>query len=243
VPWRETLYEGPATVQISVVDAALVLQIAQEDTGPCLDLVPFLSDILSDPSILKTGVGIDQDMMELMKWPAENHSNGSVLWQDMVGRLDLGGIGGRPGTTQSLKTLGEIFCGVDLVKDKRLARSNWARAPRISMRQIAYAARDAWVASAVLEELARRDPRQFSTPALVERVLKEEISIHMLLERAAARKVTKGKLQSLLGVGDDRIDRKSLPKDQLEVLLDLEQEFRELAPPRPLVFDLGPLGL
>ena len=154
------MYEGPATVQISVVDAALVLQIAQEASGPHLDTIPFLSEVLADSSILKVGVGLDQDMIELIRWPKDHE--GSVLWTDeIVGRLDIGGIGGRYGSTMSLKSLARTICGVDLPKDKRLSFSNWAQSPRLSSQQIAYAASDAWVSAVVLEEVSQRDPEQF----------------------------------------------------------------------------------
>jgi len=217
----------------------MVVQIAQEDTGPCLEILSFLQNFLSDPSILKAGVGIDQDMVELIRWPED----GSVVWKDVVGRLDIGGIGGRPGATQSLKTLASTICGVNLVKDKKLSRSNWARLPGISTRQIAYAARDAWVAAAVVNELARRDPRQFSTSALWNRILEHELPIQMLEEKAAARKAAKLQLQSVLGNGKDRIERKDLSQDQLSVVQELDERIKELAPPQPIHFDVGALGL
>lgn len=222
----------------------MVLQIAQEDTGPCADLFPFLSGILSDSSIIKAGVGIDQDMIELVRWPAEDRNNGGdVVWEDIVGRLDIGGIGGKHGSTQSLKTLAGFICGVELVKNKRLTRSNWARTPRISKRQIAYAARDAWAAVAVIEELRRRDPKQFSSEALLDFLREKEPSIYELDEMAAERKEARKRLRSILFVDEQKIDRRDLSAEQLERVQELEQKIKDLAPPLPRLFNLGPLGL
>lgn len=247
LPWRKALYEGPATVQISMVDAALVLQIAQEGSGPYLDTIPFMNDILGDSDILKVGVGLDQDMLELIRWQGEEDggeqdNEGSVVWKDeIVGRFDIGGIGGRYGATMSLKSLAKTVCGVDLPKEKKLSFSNWAQSPRLSSRQLAYAARDAWVSAAVLEELSLRDPIQFSTKTLLERVQKEEHSIHDLNETAMARKKAKTELQSILGKKNERVDRKDLTIEQLTTLVELEQIIKELAPPHPIIFDMEAL--
>jgi hypothetical protein len=246
-PWKKAIYEGPATVQISVIDAALVLQIAQDSYGAHLETIPFLSDVLGDSSILKVGVGLDQDMIELIRWPEQTKKNEGRtidLWEDeIVGRLDIGGIGAKYGRTMSLKSLAMTVCGVDLPKDKRLSRSNWAQSPRLSSKQIAYAARDAWVSAAVLAELSQRDPEQFSTEALLKRVGTLEKSIHELDEKAKARREAKIKLLAIIGKKDERINRKDLTSEQLENVVELEQIIKDLAPPHPILFDVEDLGL
>mmetsp|Transcript_17608 Transcript_17608/g.40418 ORF Transcript_17608/g.40418 Transcript_17608/m.40418 type:complete len:423 (+) Transcript_17608:261-1529(+) len=76
LPWREDKYRadtyfGPATIQLSTVSEALVLQIAQDGHGPIYDqtgLPDFIHDVLSDDTILKSGLGIDDDMVELYRW-------------------------------------------------------------------------------------------------------------------------------------------------------------------------------
>ena len=250
LPWRkESTYHGPSTVQLAVVDAALVLQIAREDTGPYWENLPFLRDILSDPSILKVGVGLDQDMLDLIRWPHDDTENEdqdeqdrSFRWGPVVGRLDIGGIGGTTsGTTKSLKSLANDICGVELVKSRRLAISNWATAHPLHLtnEQIAYAARDAWVAAAVLHELARRDPDQFSTNVLVARVLKDELPIQVLNTMTLARKEAKIKWKKLVTDADgNKVDRAQLTDEQRQVVAELEGTMRDLAPPRPYLFDI-----
>ena len=251
LPWRKkSTYHGPATVQLAVVDAAMVLQIAREDTGPYWENLPFLRDILSDPSILKVGVGLDQDMLDLIRWPHDNaekddqeEHGGTFSWGAVVGRLDIGGIGGMCGTTKSLKSLAKDVCGVELVKSRKLAMSNWAAAnpPQLTNEQIAYAARDAWVAAAVLHELARRDPDQFSTDVLAARVLNEELPIQVLNTNALARKEAKIKWKKLLTDKDGtKIDRKQLTHEQRKVVSELEDIMKDLAPPQPFLFEIDP---
>ncbi len=218
-----------------MTEAALVLQIAQEGFGPNMGLIPLLSDVLSDKSILKAGVGLDQDLGELFRWPNDDGGN-------MVGRFDLGGIGGSYSSTTSLKNLAKTICGVELPKSRRLATSNWAQSPQLSNEQIAYAARDAWVAAAVLEELSARDKKEFSCENLLQRVLAIELPIDTLVEKAQARKEARAKLQSMLSDGNELLDRKDLTREQLSSVREVEQVIRDLKPPHPLVFDIKPLG-
>jgi len=242
LPWRKTMYSGPSTVQLSVVDAALVLQIAREDIGPYWENLPFLSDILSNPSILKVGVGLDQDILDLIRWPhGKEGQDPKAIWGPVVGRLDIGGIGASYGYTKSLKLLAQDICGVELEKSRKIAMSNWAASspPQLSDKQIAYAARDAWASAAIIHELARRDPDQFSTEVLMTRVLEGEMPIELLNTNSLARKEAKTKLKMILTDKDgNKVDRKSLSIDQLEDASKLEAIMKKLAPPKPFLFEL-----
>ena len=212
------------------MDASLVLQIAQEDGGAVADTMPLLRDILEDKNILKAGVGVDQDMLELFRWePLE--------LQDVSARMDIGGIGGGHGRTASLKSLANKVLGVDLPKSKKLAMSNWGKAP-LDKQQIAYAARDAWASAAVLHELAALDPTTYSTEALLDLILPDECTVNSLDCRAAARKKVKTKLLDILEKDGEKIDRRTLSEAQNSQVAELEKEFKSLAPPKPVIFDI-----
>lgn len=161
LPWRRnTKYIGPSTVQLSTVDATMVLEIANEIEGGHPDSLLPLKGILADASILKAGVGIDDDMLELHRWDDD-------VAEEVFGRFDIGGIGSSKGRSASLKTLAKVILGLELPKSKKIAMSNWAKAP-LSKTQIQYAARDAWVAAAVMDELCRLDPSLFATMSVLE---------------------------------------------------------------------------
>jgi hypothetical protein len=232
---------GPATVQISVVDACLILQIANEDVGPLPDTMPFLQEFLADSTILKAGVGLDQDMLELYRWEQT-----SMIFENAHSRLDIGGIGGSKnnGNSASLKTVAQLVLGVTLQKSKKISMSNWAKAP-LSDDQISYAARDAWASAAVLSELAARDPsgETYSTASLLKLVLAKETPMDELDARAVARKEVKTKLLDIIKKGDEKVNRNDLSEEQLAEVEQLEKEMKELAPPRPFVFNVEPLGL
>jgi ribonuclease D len=228
-------YAGPATVQISVLEASLVLQIAQEDAADYT--MPVLHDFLADATILKAGGGVDQDMLELFRWKP------SPYLDDISGRMDIGGIGGSNGRTSSLKNLAKAVLDVDLLKSKKLAMSDWGKAP-LTDAQIAYAARDAWASAAILHELAARDPNTYSTESLRDTNNTEECSMDQLDARAVARKEAKTKYNDIIRNEDgEKVDRKDLSSEQLVEMEQLEKEMKELAPPRPVIFDVGPLGI
>jgi hypothetical protein len=46
-----------------------------------------------------------------------------------------------------------------------------------------------------------------------------------------------------MGSGDEKVNRKDLSEEKLKEVEQLEQEMKELAPPRPTIFNVGPLGL
>jgi hypothetical protein len=200
VPWREkgNQYTGPATVQLSVFDAALVLQIAQEGYGPYEGTVQFLQSIFSSPSLIFAGVGIDEDLIELHRWnehifadlpPPSSSSSSSMTTTALPRRVDLGGMGGpvddgsnknnsnsKPTGTVGLQRLTRgVLGGLELEKSKRIARSPWADAP-LTGRQLEYAARDAWAAVAIVHRLRHLDPTTFSPGALMDILADEDVA-------------------------------------------------------------------
>lgn len=220
----------------------MVLQIADIYSGAREESLSFLSEIIEDETILKAGVGLDQDMLELYRW--EPALAKPEIFSSMKGRLDMGGIGGERGTTVSLKKLADMVCGVELIKNKKLSISEWADAP-LTNEQIAYAARDAWASAAVMHELQLRDPTTYSIERLLQQVLEEEIDIQELDARASARREAELEVQDIMGVGtkEGKRSRRSLHRIELARVKALEQRMKELAPPKPFLFDLNPLGL
>jgi len=232
-PWVKVKFQGPATVQLAVADAALVVQLVDSMGNPTDDTVPILQTVLSDESIVKAGVGIDQDMLELYRdWGCSG---------DFRGRFDMGGIGGKNGRTVSLKALTKAVVGVEMEKSKKIAVSDWGKVP-LSKTQIAYCARDAWAAAAIMTKLGETDPEAFSTLALIH-LLEDEVNMAELDKRASERKVAKTRYHEIVGKGDDKISMKDLPEDLREEAGQLTETMRKLAPPSTIVFDVGHLGI
>lgn len=247
LPWRkDTLYIGPATIQLAVHDAALVIHIAQDDYddndggGPLLyDMLTFAHSILDDDSLLLAGVGMDQDLVELYRW--EGNQDGKLVPERPL-RIDLGGIGATTGNAVGLRRLAASVLNVDIPKSRQLARSPWASAP-LSNKEIAYAARDAWTAVAVLHRLNELDPERFAPDVLCEAIrnLDEEteragkvVSIADMSEQMALRKKLRDEWKFLLEqkkVGE-------LSEAGLEEMEVLEKRIRDLAPIKPLVFEV-----
>lgn len=113
-------------LQLASADAVYLFQ---------LRLIPFadrLQAILADPRIIKAGVAVRDDILELQK----------VAPFTAAGFVDLGDIARSQGIeTNGLRNMTANFLGFRLSKTAQ--RSNWAN-PELSQRQILYAAADAW---------------------------------------------------------------------------------------------------
>ena len=219
-----------------------MLHLVNDDGSCSKNAVPFLQSVLGNQNVVKAGVGIDQDMIELFRhWdPSVTPQQNTIT--DIRGRFDIGGIGGKNGETLSLKRLANGILGVELPKSRKIAISNWGKIP-LSDQQIAYAARDAWIAAAVMHEMARLDEATFSTEAISNLVLPNEVPIVELDKRATARKVVKLQYLEIMGRGDTRVSKNDLSEERLEKVIELEAEMKDLAPPRPPLFDIDNLGL
>eukprot|EP00531_Pseudo-nitzschia_arenysensis_P002357 CAMPEP_0116153986 /NCGR_PEP_ID=MMETSP0329-20121206/21540_1 /TAXON_ID=697910 /ORGANISM="Pseudo-nitzschia arenysensis, Strain B593" /LENGTH=306 /DNA_ID=CAMNT_0003650937 /DNA_START=36 /DNA_END=953 /DNA_ORIENTATION=- len=190
LPWLEHLtidrsYFGPATLQLSTSKSALVLQVSQDGVGPIHEggLPRFLHTVLENPNIIPVGVGIDDDLVELYRWCLEHGDDcAGPAWGSKSGpvamRFDIGGIGSdKVGSTKGLARLvaGLVagVLGVVLPKSKKLARTHWSREPPLAKREVAYAARDAWAAAAILDKLQTIDPERFD-PSTIQKQLQEQ---------------------------------------------------------------------
>ncbi len=117
----------PSLIQIASSDEVFIFQLNHlELTGP-------LVTVLADPSIIKTGVGLDYDISELKKL-SDFEENGFV---------DLGILAKKIGIkNHGLRGLAAVLLGFRISKGAQT--SNWAK-KNLAPHQIQYAATDAWV--------------------------------------------------------------------------------------------------
>lgn len=125
--FQRGLLNAPALAQLATANAVHLIQLADYPFGP------ELAAILANPLQVKTGVAIRDDMVALAKLhPFEP-----------AGLVDLGQAAkdcGMP--NHGLRTLAASLFGQRISKGPQC--SNW-NARRLSPRQIAYAATDAWI--------------------------------------------------------------------------------------------------
>jgi RNA polymerase sigma factor for flagellar operon FliA len=121
---------GPHLVQLATDDAAYLFQIGASPS------VEVLRAVLESPTILKVGFGLSDDVRRLR----------SKLGIELNNVLDLS-TALRRGERNTLgaKTAVARFFGQRLQKSKKITTTNWAL-PRLSEKQILYAADDAHVA-------------------------------------------------------------------------------------------------
>ena len=137
-----------AVLQLGVETSCLVLHIYHMTEMP-----ESLESILRDENILKIGSGIDKDASKLTR-ERGLVCKGLVDTQHMATSLGLQKIG--------LKALAEQFLGIKL--DKGVALTNWENFP-LHLRQIEYAALDAWVGLKVYQEMKsqKKSPMDINT--------------------------------------------------------------------------------
>ena len=125
---------GPHLVQLATDHAAYLFQIGAAPT-PAL-LMGVLKPVLESATILKVGFGLSDDVKRLR----------DKLGIDLHNVLDLS-LALRKGERNTLgaKTAVAKFFGQKLQKSKKITTTNWAM-PRLSEKQILYAADDAHVA-------------------------------------------------------------------------------------------------
>lgn len=252
-PWfpeRKGLKAGPACLQLSTLDSCLIVHLAHccKDDDSANVVPRLLLHVLNDRQIIKAGVGIDDDALELYRWSNKNDNNHNGCGWQVTSRLDLCAVaGGTSYQRMGLRQVTSTVVNVDLPKSKKLTMSNWNQTP-LSSAQVAYAARDAWAAAAVVDVLQQRRNDVFGVDALLNSVLREEGNLAEMDQRARARRKVKMEfkaieeeekelyLQGVKMLPEKRKDTKRR-KDQLLARMS------ELRPDPPPVFDLTDLGL
>ena len=121
---------GPHLVQLATDECAYLFQIG------AMPAVEVLKAVLESAAILKVGFGLSDDLKRLR----------AKLGIDTINVLDLStALRKNERNTLGAKTAVARFFGQKLQKSKKITTTNWAL-PRLSEKQILYAADDAHVA-------------------------------------------------------------------------------------------------
>ena len=121
---------GPHLVQLSTDDTAWLFQIG---ASPAIEV---LRAVLEAPNILKVGFGLGDDIRRLRS-KLGIETNNVLDLSTALRRGERNALGARTAVAR--------FFGQRLQKSKRITTTNWAQ-PRLSEKQILYAADDAHVA-------------------------------------------------------------------------------------------------
>lgn len=189
-PWIKSLSglrRGPCTVQLSTPFAALVIQLTEWHSNGVCAVPPSLEKLLNDPAILKVGIDIDNDMLELYQY-----SGGKI---DAKSRFDLGGVGSGPNRGRiGLKTLVRAVMGVEIIKTRKLSISNWSKVP-LSTAQLDYCARDAWAGAAIFKEISKISD---VLDTVLEWIPSRERPMRDMHDRATQRKLARVKIAEIV---------------------------------------------
>lgn len=136
---RPTFKKGrinsPSLIQLAGERAVYLVQLAWLPFGAPI------AELLADPAVVKTGVGINDDMAAL----------GKLHSFEAAGCIDLGIMAKNNHIpNQGLRTLAASLFGWRISKGSQC--SNWSNR-NLSPRQIAYAATDAWVGRLIFLKL------------------------------------------------------------------------------------------
>lgn len=136
--FRKGGINNPALAQVACSDIVYLIQLMQ--TGLTDDFIA----LLEDPTILKAGVAIGDDMRLL----------GNIAPFNPGGIVDLGVEARRRGlATQGLRTLAANFLSARISKGAQC--SNWEQ-KKLSTQQVIYAATDAWASREIFLHMNAR---------------------------------------------------------------------------------------
>jgi ribonuclease D len=128
---KPTFHKGqhhlPCLVQIATASVVYLFQLKR------MEFSGTLVEVLENPALIKAGIGLADDLKDLQKvFPFEPQNI-----------IDLSLVAQRQGIKQSsVRSLAGQLLGFRVTKGSSI--SNWA-SPRLTPKQIAYAATDAWV--------------------------------------------------------------------------------------------------
>jgi len=224
-PWiKSKLAPGPATIQLSTSKSSIVIHLSY-----CPEIPSALRDLMYDKNIIKVGVGIDEDMLELYR----------TFGDRLQGRcrFDIAGIGSEEGRMIGLKSLLMNIVGVELKKPKRVTTSNWSSLP-LSEQQLHYSARDAWAAVAIMDKLRQRRADVFGSKGSIFSLLRSERSLHDIDKRARMRKEAKNVWKSqLYKIRKKQKENSTLDEELLKDHEDLKTLLRLLRPDGMIIID------
>ncbi len=134
---------GPHLVQLATDEVAYLFQIGPDSH------IDVLKPVLESTAILKVGFGLQDDVKRMR----------AKLGIEMVHVLDLSTALRKKGERNTLgaKTAVARFFGRKMQKSKKITTTNWAM-PRLSEKQILYAADDAHVALKIYRHWRRLAP-------------------------------------------------------------------------------------
>jgi ribonuclease D len=125
--FRKGEVHPPSLAQVATARAVYLFPLKHPEAFPAL------TELLSVPRIVKSGVALADDLRALRTLFPFTEKN----------IVDLGNLARRAGLAQTgVRNLAALFLGFRIAKGART--SNWA-APRLTEAQITYAATDAWV--------------------------------------------------------------------------------------------------
>lgn len=128
MPERTSLPDGPATLQLSTPTSCIIIQLSRCGDGSALYAPEIVRRVINNPKIIKVGVGIDDDALELYRWSKKRFESApgksvdehqqSQLWE-MTSRFDIGCILGVPNNKRSgIRELAQKILGVEINKSK-----------------------------------------------------------------------------------------------------------------------------
>ncbi|KAL3826318.1 hypothetical protein ACHAXA_003642 [Cyclostephanos tholiformis] len=251
MPERASLPDGPATIQLSTTTSCIIIQLSRCGDGSALYGPEILRQVINNPKIIKVGVGIDDDALELYRWSKsslenapgrsvrENQQQSSQLWE-MTSRFDIGCIL-QKNKRSGIRELAQKILGAEINKSKILSMSNWGTR-HLTLDQISYAARDAWVSAAVVERLQMGNNIVFRAKSLMNMdFMKSQRSMDDIDARAKARKAAKLDLKEILEGQMKKTEGKGADEEErIRTLHNLLEFYR---PEQPPAFDKDILKL
>lgn len=255
LPWRKPtnweFIDRPATVQLSTPYASIVVHLTKRpDRYRARSVLSPLIAMLSDETILKVGVGINEDMLELYRW------NKNL---DAKGRFDIGGIGSDSNRSRvGLQKLVRAIIGVELLKSKKTAMSDWSRIP-LSTKQLSYASRDAWAGAAVMENIGKMNA-EMSVDNIAALAKERERDMEDVDMRARTRKKTRLETKEIMDEmksmssylqGSEKMNGRERHEHLMQIMPDatkaemrrLQKILDETAPDDLIFFEADKLGL
>lgn len=131
-PHRASLPDGPATIQLSTPTSCIIIQLSRCGDGSSMYAPDILRSIINNPKIIKVGVSIDDDALELYRWSkrsslgARSNNIGRYsketpqsLWE-MTSRFDIGCVlpNKNPSRRSGIRELAHAILGVEINKSK-----------------------------------------------------------------------------------------------------------------------------